>query len=237
MSDRAFEPFQHEAPGQAAVRGFLHRPAGGEAAEAGGGREVAGLVLTHGAGGNCRTPLLVAVARAFAERGGLALRCDLPYRQARAMGPPGAGGAERDRAGLAAAVAALRGLGAGRVALGGLSYGGRQSTMLAAEQPDVADALLLLSYPLHPPGQARQLRTAHFPRLTTPAVFVHGTRDPFGSIEELQSALALIPGPTQLLVVEGVGHDLSRRGAAAAAGHTELAARALAALGAIASRG
>jgi uncharacterized protein len=229
MSEHAFEPFQHVAPGQPAVRGFLHRPGGG-AAEAGGGHDVAGLVLTHGAGGNCRTPLLVAVARAFAERGGLALRCDLPYRQARAAGPPSPGGQERDRAGLAAALGALRGLGARRVVMGGLSYGGRQATMLAVERPDVADALLLLSYPLHPPGQVHQLRTAHFPRLTTPAVFVHGSRDPFGSIEELRAALALIPGPTELLVVEGVGHDLSRRGASAVAGHADIAARALAAL-------
>ena len=230
MSERAFEPFQHEAPGQPAVRGFLHRPAGGGVAEAGAGQDVAGLVLTHGAGGNCRTPLLVAVARALAERGVFALRCDLPYRQARATGPPSPGGQERDRAGLAAAVAALRGLGARRVVMGGLSYGGRQATMLAAERPDVADALLLLSYPLHPPGHAHQLRTAHFPRLITPAVFVHGTRDPFGTIEELRAVLPLIPSPTELLVVEGVGHDLSRRGAAAVGGHADIADRALAAL-------
>ena len=229
MSDVAATPFQLETPGQPAVRGFLHQPAGGGTGAARGDAP-AGPVLTHGAGGNCRAPLLVAVARAFAERAGLALRCDLPYRQARATGPPGAGGAERDRAGLAAAVAALRGLGAARVVLGGLSYGGRQSTVLAAERPDIADALLLLSYPLHPPGKERQLRTAHFPRLTTPAVFVHGTRDPFGTIEELRAALALIPSPTELLVVEGVGHDLSRRGAAAAGGHADIAGRALAAL-------
>jgi predicted alpha/beta-hydrolase family hydrolase len=228
MSERELQPFQHEAPGLPAVRGVLHWRGGGTGP--GDRAGVAGLVLTHGAGGTCRAPLLVAVARAFAERGGLALRCDLPYRQARATGPPSPSGQERDRAGLAAAVAALRERGARRVVMGGLSYGGRQATILAAERPDVADALLLLSYPLHPPGQAARLRTAHFPRLTTPAVFVHGTRDPFGAIEELREALRLIPGPTELLVVEGVGHDLSRRGAAAAAGHAELAARALAAL-------
>ena len=231
MTDAEAVPFQLETPDQPAVRGLLHWPADGAGAAP--GRAAAGLVLTHGAGGNCRAPLLVAVARAFAERGGLALRCDLPYRQARATGPPGAGGAERDRAGLAAATAALRGLGAGRVVLGGLSYGGRQSTMLAADRPDVADALLLLSYPLHPPRQARPLRIAHFPRLTTPAVFVHGTRDPFGSIEELRAALVLIPGPTRLLVVEGAGHDLSRRGSTASIDHAELAARALAELGSL----
>ncbi len=82
--------------------------------------------------------------------------------------------------------------------------------MLAAENPGLADRLLLLSYPLHPPGKPGQLRTAHFPNLETPTLFVHGTRDPFGTTEEFQGAIALIPAPVQLLEIEGVGHDLGR---------------------------
>jgi hypothetical protein len=82
--------------------------------------------------------------------------------------------------------------------------------MLAAEQPGIADSLLLLSYPLHPPNRPDQLRTGHFPGLRTPARFVHGTKDPFGSPEELREAMALIPAPTELIVVEGAGHDLAR---------------------------
>ena len=74
----------------------------------------------------------------------------------------------------------LRGRVGGPVVLGGHSYGGRQATMLAAEEPGVAEALLLLSYPLHPPNKPAQLRTAHFPQLRTPALFVSGTKDPFG---------------------------------------------------------
>ena len=81
----------------------------------------------------------------------------------------------------------------GRVFLGGHSYGGRQASMLAASDPAVTPALLLLSYPLHPPRRPEQLRTAHFPDLRTPALFVHGVRDPFGSREEMEAALALIP--------------------------------------------
>jgi hypothetical protein len=80
--------------------------------------------------------------------------------------------------------------------------------MVAAEHPGLADALLLLSYPLHPPRKPDQMRTAFFPDLRTPALFVHGTRDPFGSMEELRDAMALIPAPTDLLPVEGAGHDL-----------------------------
>lgn len=82
--------------------------------------------------------------------------------------------------------------------------------MLASEDPEVADALLLLSYPLHVPGKPEQLRTEHFPRLRTPALFVSGTKDPFGTPAETRKALALIPGRHELQLVEGAGHDLRR---------------------------
>ncbi len=82
--------------------------------------------------------------------------------------------------------------------------------MLAAEHPDVADGLLLLSYPLHPPRQPARLRTDHFPNLRTLAMFVHGTRDPFGSLDEMKNALGLIPARTRLLEIDGAGHDLKK---------------------------
>jgi predicted alpha/beta-hydrolase family hydrolase len=104
----------------------------------------------------------------------------------------------------------LRELAPGTIFLGGHSYGGRQASMLAAEQSELAERLLLLSYPLHPPNKPAQLRTAHFPDLRTPAVFVHGTGDPFGSIDELEAALTAIPARTDLLSIEGAGHDLKR---------------------------
>jgi predicted alpha/beta-hydrolase family hydrolase len=80
--------------------------------------------------------------------------------------------------------------------------------MIAAERPGLADGLLLLSYPLHPPRKPDQLRTAFFPEWRTPALFVHGTRDPFGSLEELREAIAQIPAHVDLLAVESAGHDL-----------------------------
>lgn len=184
------------------VRGYLHVPSGGGADA---------LVLTHGAGANAASPLLTAVAEAFCAAGLTVLRCDLPFRQARPHGPPPRGSAERDREGLRAAVGAIRRRAAGQIFLGGHSYGGRQATMLAADgAPDVA-ALLLLSYPLHPPRRPDELRTAHFPRLKTPALFVHGGRDPFGSLEEMDAALKLISGPARLMPVPGAGHELLTR--------------------------
>ncbi len=102
----------------------------------------------------------------------------------------------------------------GRIFLGGHSYGGRQSSMLCAEDTDLAAGLLLLSYPLHPPRRPEQQRTQHLPDLRTPALFVSGTRDPFGSPEELQQAIKMIPARTNLLTIEGAGHDLGFKGKA-----------------------
>jgi len=170
----------------------------------------AGLVLTHGAGGNANAPLLIAVAEAFCEAGVLVHRYNLPFRQKRPGGPPHPSGAAADRAGLREAVLEMRGKVSGKLYLGGHSYGGRQATMLAAEEPGLVDGLLLLSYPLHPPGHPEKSRTAHFPELRTPAVFVHGTRDDFGSTDEMRAALTLIPAPAELVSLEGAAHDLKK---------------------------
>jgi uncharacterized protein len=182
-----------------AVRGFLHEPSSpnGDA-----------LVLTHGAGASCNSRLLAALAGELAASGVLVLRCDLPFRQSRPFGPPFPGLAARDRDGLRRAVETLRTRAPARIFLGGHSYGGRQATMLVAEQPDLVAGLVLLSYPLHPPRKPAELRTAHFPQLQTPALFVHGSRDPFGSPAEMRSALALLPGRNLLVEIEGAGHEL-----------------------------
>ncbi len=206
-------PFTDEC-GDPKVAGFLHEPQGAPAH---------GLVLAHGAGSNCRAPLLVRVAEAFAAAGLAVLRIDLPFRQHRRTGPPFAAFAAQDQQGLRRAASALRERVPGKVFLGGHSYGGRQATMLAAADPDAAAALLLLSYPLHPPRKPDQWRTAHFPDLRTPALFVHGTRDPFGSIEDMRKALTLIPAPVYLLPVSGAGHDLAGKHVAAEAAQAFLA--------------
>jgi uncharacterized protein len=184
------------------VRGFLHDVT----------RRKDAVILTHGAGGNCRGPLLTLLGEAFAGAGFVFLRCDLPFRQARSFGPPRPGEAARDREGLENAVTVLRELVHGRIFLGGQSYGGRQATMLCADEPSLVDGMVLLSYPLHAPGKPDQLRTQHLPKLEVPALFVQATRDPFGSIEEMKSALKLIPAKTSLLPIDGEGHDLGWKG-------------------------
>jgi uncharacterized protein len=190
------EPIEREG-----VRGFLHRPTAANGS---------GMVLTHGAGSDCSGPLLVSVANAFSAAGLFVLRCDLAFRQQRPKGPPFPSAGAGDRESLRKALGALRPMISGALYLGGHSYGGRQASMLAAEEPEIAATLLLLAYPLHPPNKPAQLRTAHFAEIRTRSVFVSGTTDPFGSPVELQTALSSIPAQSRLLIIEGAGHDLKR---------------------------
>ncbi len=201
-SIRVAQTFVDDTPGQAPVRGFLHRAEDSRSGF---------MVLTHGAGGNSNGPLLVALADKLAASGISTLRCDLPFRQRRAQGPPSPSDAKHDQAGLRRAVELMKQQFAGPAFLGGASYGGRQASMLVAEEPPLVGGLMLLSYPLHPPGRPVQLRTAHFTQLSTPTLFISGTRDAFGTIEELEGAIKLISARTTLVPIEGAGHGLLQK--------------------------
>jgi predicted alpha/beta-hydrolase family hydrolase len=168
------------------------------------------VVLTHGAGGSRESPLLKQLCDEWARRGWLAMRYNLPYRRRRPKGPP-SGSAATDRAGIAEAVALARTLADGPVIAGGHSYGGRQTSMAVADQTVTVDVLTLFSYPLHPPGKPERLRTEHLPRIAVPTVFTHGTSDPFGAIDELRAAAALIPAPTEIVEISGGRHDLGSK--------------------------
>ncbi len=181
-----------------AIAGVAHRPDG---------VPVGAVVLTHGAGGCRESPLLIEICEQWARRGWLAVRYDLPYRRRRPKGPP-SGSAATDQAGVSDAVAVVRELTDGPLIAGGHSYGGRLTSMVVAEQPGIADELTLFSYPLHPPGKPERLRTEHFPAIGVPTVFTHGSSDPFGSLDELRGAVALIPAATEIVEVSGARHDL-----------------------------
>lgn len=196
------ESFVNRDTGEAPVQGFLHRAQSSHKNF---------LVLTHGAGGNCDSPLLIALADGLASIGVNTLRCNLPFRQRKPTGPPSPSDARHDQEGLRRAVTLMRKEFTGGAFLGGSSYGGRQASMLAAAEPNLVNGLLLLSYPLHPPGRPAQLRTAHFPALQTKTLFVSGTKDSFGSIAELASAIQLIPAATKLIAIEGAAHGLSSK--------------------------
>lgn len=183
------------------IAGVAHRP----------DRAPTGVVaLTHGAGGSRESPMLIALCDEWAARGWLAIRYDLPYRRRRPKGPP-SGSPSADRSGITEALTAARALCDGPLIAGGHSYGGRLTSMVVAGQPGVADEMTLFSYPLHPPGKPDRLRTDHFGAIGVPTVFTHGGSDPFGTLDELRAAVALIPAPTTIVEVNGAGHDLGAR--------------------------
>ena len=184
-----------------AIAGIAHQPDGAPKGA---------VVLTHGAGGNRESPMLIRLCDEWARRGFLAVRYDLPYRRRRPKGPP-SGSAAGDRAGIAEAVELARTLTDGPVLAGGHSYGGRQTSMAVADDGVVVDVLTLFSYPLHPPGKPERARTEHLPRISSPTVFTHGTADPFGTLDELRPAAALIPAPTAIVEVTGARHDLGSK--------------------------
>jgi uncharacterized protein len=168
------------------------------------------VVLTHGAGGSRESPLLVRLCDEWARRGWLAVRYNLPYRRRRPKGPP-SGSAAPDRAGIAEAVAVARTLADGPLIAGGHSYGGRQTSMAVADEGLSPDVLMLFSYPVHPPGKPERARTEHLPRITVPTVFAHGSRDPFGSVDELRAAAAMIAAPSEVVEITGARHDLGSK--------------------------
>lgn len=170
----------------------------------------AGVVaLTHGAGGSRESPMLKALCDEWARRGWLAVRYNLPYRRRRPKGPP-SGSSATDVAGIVEAVAVVRRLADGPVIAGGHSYGGRLTSMAVADGLEL-DVLTLFSYPLHPPGKPERARTEHLPRITVPTVFTHGTADPFGTLEEIRPAAALINAATTIVEVTGARHDLGSK--------------------------
>jgi uncharacterized protein len=171
-----------------------------------------GLLLTPGASAGRDQSALVAIDRVASEAGGQVRRMDFPYRLAGRSVPDKPPALVDAVVKEAASFAAESGLSPGRLFAGGRSMGGRICSMAVAEGLGAA-GLVLVSYPLHPPGKPDRLRTEHFGALDLPCLFVSGTRDAFGSRPELEAAVALIPGPVSIHWVEGVDHGLRRRDA------------------------
>lgn len=170
----------------------------------------AGLLLFPGAGAGADQPALVAIERALAILPIRVRRADFPYRIAGRRAPDRPEVLLRHVVSTATAFAAELGVPSSALLLGGRSMGGRICSMAVADGLPAA-GLVLVSYPLHPPGRSDRPRTAHLGRLALPCLFCSGDRDAFGSAEELQAAVALVPGPAELVLIAGADHSMRRR--------------------------
>lgn len=169
------------------------------------------FVFAHGAGAGQDSGFITAFARALAARGLDVATFNFPYIEQKRKIPDKADTLEACyRSVIAAAREAIPG---NAIVIGGKSMGGRIASHLAASARDTADGaiagLILLGYPLHPPGKPEQLRVGHLPAITIPVLCLQGARDPFGSPAELRPHFARIPGNVTLHEVENGDHSLA----------------------------
>jgi predicted alpha/beta-hydrolase family hydrolase len=167
-----------------------------------------GLVLTPGASGRASQSGLVAIDDACAARGIVVSRVEFPGQSAGTGRPDPPDVCIKTVRDAALELAERLDVSAREIAVGGRSFGGRMCSMAVADGLESA-GLVLVSYPLHPPGRPDRLRTAHFPALHVPCCFISGRRDPFAAPDELEEATAAIPGDVTLVLLDG-DHSLRR---------------------------
>jgi len=168
-------------------------------------RKPAAALLFPGAGSSSESPSLIAIEESLAPLP--VWRRDFPYRREGRRAPDRPPKLLACVVEEAAALAAAVPVAANKILLGGRSMGGRICSMAVADGLPAA-GLVLISYPLHPPGRPDRLRIEHLPALQVPCLFVSGTRDTFGTPEELEHHTAAIPGDVTHVWIEGKGHDL-----------------------------
>ena len=191
------------------------------------------VLLAHGAGADMRAAALTVVADALAGERIPSLRFDFPYRQAGRRAPdrpPVLLAAVRE---AAAELARRTKLPPERLVLGGRSMGGRICSMAVADDADPLPALglVLLGYPLHPPGKPERLRVEHFPSIVVPVLFVSGTRDAFAAPDELERHAEQIKGPVRFWWLETADHGFKPLKASGLTPAAALAAAAEAVVG------
>ncbi len=169
----------------------------------------AGLILTPGSSARRNHPSLMAVDDVVSARGIVVERIEFPSQAAGKRRPDSEDVCVATIRDASAELAERLGVAPSQLALGGRSMGGRMCSIAVAKGLGAA-ALVLISYPLHPPGRPERLRTAHFPQLDVPCLFVSGRRDAFGTPAELEEETAAIPGEVTLVLIDG-DHSLRKR--------------------------
>ncbi len=170
------------------------------------------LILGHGAGAGQLSPFMTNFSRALAARGVDVITFNFPYMERKAKVPDRSEVLEACYAAVIAAVAATDRLGAQPLFIGGKSLGGRMASHLAARVDTLAlppRGVVFLGYPLHPPGKPDQLRVSHWDRIAAPLLFVQGTRDAFGSADEIAPHLSRLSVPVEIYRVERGDHSLA----------------------------
>jgi uncharacterized protein len=167
---------------------------------------VPGVILAHGAGNDMTNPLLVAMHEGLARQGYLSVKFNFPYMEQGRRAPDPVPVLEACYRSIIAAVRTDEALRPPQLIIGGKSLGGRIASQLAAQGVAI-DGLLLLGYPLHPPGQPEKLRVEHLPRITVPMLFFAGTRDPLCTLELLHQVLKRLVGPVTLHVIAEGDHS------------------------------
>jgi predicted alpha/beta-hydrolase family hydrolase len=180
------------------------------------------LVLAHGAGADQRHRFMVAIARRLSERGVSVVTFNFLYTERKRRSPDRAPILEATWTTVLDAVVA-RLTPQGRIAVGGKSMGGRIASQVAASKPDTeawrrVGGLVLLGYPLHPPGQPQKPRVAHLPAIEVPILLVQGTRDTFGTREEIEPVFGSLKTRVDYEFIEGGDHSFS---VPKSSGHTE----------------
>lgn len=171
------------------------------------GDALAWLVLAPGAGAGHDHRFMVTFGRGLASRGLHLVTFNFPYIEASRRVPDSNATLEACWVAVLHAVGNRAGTGA-KLFAGGKSMGGRIASQVAARDASNLRGLVFLGYPLHPPGRPDERRTAHWPAIRVPALFIQGSRDPFAAPDELRADLPRYGGDTRLLIVDGGNHSL-----------------------------
>jgi predicted alpha/beta-hydrolase family hydrolase len=182
------------------------------------------LILAHGAGAGQRHPFMVDVASCLAAAGVDIVTFDFPYMERGGRIPDRAPVLEQRFRRVVEAIREQPMFGGHHLFIGGKSMGGRMATHLAAQGCAGVEGIVILGYPLHPPGKPDRPRVAHLPSITLPVLIVQGERDAFGTPTELEPVIETMQAPVTLHVVAGGDHSLAARGRPPEQNHQSLSA-------------
>ena len=168
-----------------------------------------GVIIAHGAGKDMNHPLLVFFAEGLARFGFLAMRFNFPYREMGKKAPDPRNKLERTWLSAFEFFQKKSGLSSDRIYAAGKSMGGRIASQLVADGKLPVGLLILLGYPLHPPGRKEKLRDAHLPDIEIPMLYFAGTRDSLCDLDLLKSVLKRLEAPCTLEVIDGGDHSFN----------------------------